>query len=287
MAKLSTVIIKLTYNIRMSDLFIEPQCNINQHESPQWKHFANLSPEKIRQRWTTPEGKGHLKALKAGRFSRETLHRHAGKFADKYDLRGIPLSGENLEGADLSNIDFFNADLSHCNLAKATLSGSHLSQCDIRGTVFDWARLDNVLLDNATFNTETRFLGVNLHQVNFTLATLLYDLALSQQRIQQLHQHHPIFAMFLKYSCDYGRSFTRYFAWVCAFLILYAFIYSLLFPQPFIDCLYYSVATFATVGYGDIQPVTTLQKCLVISEIATGYLMGGLLVGILAKRVIG
>jgi voltage-gated potassium channel Kch len=51
--------------------------------------------------------------------------------------------------------------------------------------------------------------------------------------------------------------------------------------------LYFSVVTIATVGYGDILPITLLQKAVVISEILIGYLMGGLLVAILAKRVIG
>jgi len=48
------------------------------------------------------------------------------------------------------------------------------------------------------FNRDTSFLGVDLHKVNFTLATLLYDLVLSQQRIQQLEEHHKWFARFLR-----------------------------------------------------------------------------------------
>jgi len=40
-------------------------------------------------------------------------------------------------------------------------------------------------------------------------------------------------------------------------------------------------------GYGDILPSTPVEKVIVISEILIGYLMGGLLIAILAKRVIG
>ena len=127
--------------------------------------------------------------------------------------------------------------------------------------------------------------------MNFTLATLLYDLALSQQRIQQLEEHYKWFARFLKYSSDYGRSFSRYFTWVAVFIVGYACIYFFINEAPgsrtFFDYLYFSVVTFATVGYGDIVMTSTIGKLIVISEILLGYLMGGLLVAILAKRVIG
>ena len=153
--------------------------------------------------------------------------------------------------------------------------------------ITDEGIVENTLLDNVRFNNKTQFLGVDLHKVNFTLATLLYDLALSQQRIQQLEQHSKYFALFLKISCDYGRSFTRYTCWVILFLISYALLYMEMMGASFINSIYFSVATFATVGYGDVIPITLLQKTVVISEILLGYLMGGLLVGILAKRVIG
>ena len=39
--------------------------------------------------------------------------------------------------------------------------------------------------------------------------------------------------------------------------------------------------------YEVITPVSILAKIFVISEVVLGYLMGGLLVAILAKKVIG
>jgi hypothetical protein len=269
------------------ELFITAKTNITDKNSLEWKHYANLSKTDIVERWHTPIGKGLLASLQTGRLSRLTLEQHIGQFSDKFDLRGIPLSGVDCSKQDLSDIDFFTADLSKAIFTGAKLSNSYLSECDIRGAVFDWAKLDGVLLDNVKFDEHTRFLGVNIHEMNFTLATFLYDLALSQQRIQQLEQHYKLFAWFLKVSCDYGRSFSRYFLWVLLFIVGYAGIYYALMDKPFFDCLYFSVVTFATVGYGDILPITSLQKAVVISEILIGYLMGGLLVAILAKRVIG
>jgi hypothetical protein len=273
------------------ELFIAPYQNIGLSSGLEWQHYANLTKSEIRERWQTPMGQGILKNLHAHRFSRQILERHVGKFADKFDLRGIPLNGVDLSNLDLSDIEFFYADFSGGNFRNCNLSGSHLSESDLSGAAFDWATLDNALLDNVKFNRNTSFMGVDLHKVNFTLATLLYDLALSQQRIQQLEEHYKWFARFLRLSSDYGRSFSRYFAWVAAFIASYAFIYFLIDEAPgtrtFLDYLYFSVVTFATVGYGDIVITSTIGKLIVISEILLGYLMGGLLVAILAKRVIG
>lgn len=273
--------------------FVSPHQNITISSGLEWQHYANLSKDEIRQRWQTPIGQGILKSLHSCRFSREVLEKHIGKFSNKFDLRGIPLNGKDLSGLDLSEIEFFYADFSGGNFTRCNFSGSHLSESNLSGAAFDWAKLDNALLDNVKFNRNTSFQGVDLHKVNFILATLLYDLALSQQRIQQLEEHHKWFARFLRYSSDYGRSFSCYFAWVAVFIVGYACIYFLVDEakvhgtRTFLDYLYFSVVTFATVGYGDIVMVNIIGKLVVISEILLGYLMGGLLVAILAKRVIG
>jgi len=267
--------------------FIAATESVDDSSSLEWKHYANLSKETIKSRWLTPIGKGVLAQLIADDFSRESLNNHVGHIYGKFDLRGIPLQKARLEGKDLGNIDFFLADLSGSVLTKANLSGSYLSECNLKGACLNWAKLDDALLDNVLFDNKTCFLGVDLHKINFTLATLLYDLALTQQRIQQLQQRNKLFATFLYISCDYGRSFSRYLLWVFIFIVGYAATYWELMGITPVDSLYFSIVTFATVGYGDILPHTPVEKILVISEIIVGYLMGGLLIAILAKRVIG
>jgi hypothetical protein len=271
--------------------FIAPNHNINDVTSQDWKYYSNFSKDALRQRWQIPIGQQLLKSLHDARFSLTALEKHVGRYSGQLDLRGIPLTNADLSSLNLSNIDFFASDLSGTSFKSIDLTGSYLSECNISGSIFDWAKLDDALLDNVKFNQATSFLGVKLHTINFTLATLLYDLAISQQRIQQLEQHYPIFACFLRLSCDYGRSFSRYLAWVSVFIFAYAGIYWILndtqMPRTFLDYLYFSVVTFTTVGYGDIVPISSLSKLIVISEILLGYLMGGLLVAILAKRVIG
>jgi hypothetical protein len=269
------------------EFFIAPTKNIDDPSSLEWKHYANLSKDQVKSRWFTPMGKGLLNSLRLEDFSREAFDKHVGKIYGKFDLRGIPLQSAKLDGKDLANIDFFFADFSGSSLARSNLSGSYLSECNLKGAILDWSTLDDALLDNVQFDNKTSFLGVDLHKVNFTLATLLYDLALTQQRIQQLEQRNKIFSAFLRISCDYGRSFSQYLLWVLTFVLCYAVAYYLLMDTTFIDSLYFSIVTFATVGYGDILPHTPTEKILVISEIIIGYLMGGLLIAILAKRVIG
>ncbi|MGZ5050449.1 MAG: ion channel [Methylobacter sp.] len=267
--------------------FIAPNINIDSVSQADWVHFANLKPEQLKARWQTPQGIELRKKLIEQRFDREQLSTLVGQFSGHYDLRGISLAGVNLSHCDLSAIDFFVSDFSNANLTGCDLSNSYLSESNISGAKFDWAELSDALLDNVKFNQDTSFLGVKLHTVNFTLATLLHDLAVTQQRIQQLEKHHKWFAAFLRLSSDYGRSFNRYMLWVVVFVFSYSFIYWKLMDKPFLDCLYFSLVTFATVGYGDILPITALQKLIVMSEIGIGYLMGGLLVAILAKRVLG
>lgn len=269
------------------EYFIQSNTDISNSENQSWNHFANLSIQQLIDRWGTPQGKGIINNLTNNRLSRESLEKNIGKFNGHYDLRGITLKGHDFSGMDLSNIDFFSSNLSQNNFKSANLSNSYLSKCNIKGSSFEWAKLSGALLDNVEFDRKTNFLGVDLNQINFTLATLLYDLALSQQRIQQLEHYYPVFSKILWLTCDYGRSLTRYMLWVCVFIIFYAFAYWYFGNRPFMDWLYFSVVTFATVGYGDIVPIGTIGRVLAISEILVGYLMGGLLIAIFAKRVIG
>jgi len=51
-----------------------------------------------------------------------------------------------------------------------------------------------------------------------------------------------------------------------------------------IDCAYLSIATFTTLGYGDIPPKTTLMKMACGSEAAMGAFVLGLFVAGFANR---
>jgi voltage-gated potassium channel len=56
--------------------------------------------------------------------------------------------------------------------------------------------------------------------------------------------------------------------------------------QLFIDALYYTVVTMATLGYGDIVPMTWDAKLLLICQCLVSYIMFALMVGIITRGVV-
>ena len=74
-------------------------------------------------------------------------------------------------------------------------------------------------------------------------------------------------------------------------LTIYSIVYFKLFNPPgttsiysFVDCMYFSVITFTTLGYGDITPKTDLQKIVCGSEALLGALFIGLIVAGFANK---
>ena len=56
-------------------------------------------------------------------------------------------------------------------------------------------------------------------------------------------------------------------------------------PPSFWDSFYFSVVTFATLGYGDIKPSCIQGRMLAISEVILGYVILGLFISILARKI--
>lgn len=269
------------------EFFINPGVDL-QPGSQALLTMVNLSKPQLRQRWQTTPGQYIINSWKGNRFDRQVLESLVGKYYSQIDLRGIPLSRDDLNNVDLSGVDFYGANLENTTLKYANLSNSWLSESNIKGACFDWANMSGVLIDNVEFNSKTSFIGVNLKAVNFTLAFLLEDFATGQQRIENLKNRHPILAVFLSITCDYGRSFTRFFGCCLGVILFFTLLYLIpgcLSKAGFGNSLYFSAVTFTTLS-SDMQPVSVLGKIFVVLEAGIGYLMTGLLVAILAKKII-
>lgn len=71
---------------------------------------------------------------------------------------------------------------------------------------------------------------------------------------------------------------------------IYSFIYYLLRDSfnsinDFGDCIYFSIVTFTTLGFGDILPKTHSAQLLVVSEVIVGYTILGVFVFLLSKKI--
>ncbi len=53
----------------------------------------------------------------------------------------------------------------------------------------------------------------------------------------------------------------------------------------FVTALYFSVVTFATLGFGDIAPISVLGKLCAIAEVMLGYVMFGMLITLVVRKV--
>jgi uncharacterized protein YjbI with pentapeptide repeats len=116
--------------------------------------------------------------LKANGFNWQVLDNLVGKFYGHTDIRGIDLSGSDLTDADLKEVDLFSANLKKTVFKFADLTGSYVSEANLKGACFDWERMKGVLVDNVDFDSKTSFIGINLKEINFTLAALIQESAL-------------------------------------------------------------------------------------------------------------
>jgi hypothetical protein len=110
-------------------------------------------------------------------------------------------------------------------------------------------------------------------------------------RIANLKSQYPTFAFLLRCTSNYGQSLRQWTLCVITAVIVFSLIYSI-FPNMisetgFFDAVYFSAATFTALGFGDIVPLTMAGKVLVVVEAGFGYFMWGLLIAIIAQRLIG
>jgi voltage-gated potassium channel len=80
------------------------------------------------------------------------------------------------------------------------------------------------------------------------------------------------------------RDFRNLFLWLISIIILGSLFYMRVEHWTFLNSIYFSITTLATVGYGDFYPVTAAGKIFTIFYILVGIgLLSGFIV-LLAER---
>ncbi len=103
---------------------------------------------------------------------------------------------------------------------------------------------------------------------------------------------------FLEVTCNYGTSLGRWAITTGIFVIFMAFVYAgsdhftesalrIVSPETghWYDYFYFSGITMTTVGYGDIVPQIVFAKILVNLQAFIGFLMLGIFIGLIQKRL--
>lgn len=113
-----------------------------------------------------------------------------------------------------------------------------------------------------------------------------------------------------KYSCSYGTSLIRWFATSAIIIIIFGALYyqynftitssaslnqflqdikpsiKISTVDNWFSSYYYSVVTFATLGYGDITPNDLSGQIFSVIEVLTGYIMLGGLLSVFSKKIV-
>lgn len=103
---------------------------------------------------------------------------------------------------------------------------------------------------------------------------------------------------FLETTCSYGNNLMKWAVTTGVFIVFMSFVYFVVdqATDPHLrivsvqnghwyDYFYFSGITMATVGYGDIVPITFVAKFLVNMQAFIGFLMLGIFIGLIQKRL--
>lgn len=200
------------------------------------------------------------------------------------DIRVAQLKGAKIHKADLSEADFTRADLREADFSESDVSGATFVYSDLRG-----ARLKRIK------NFErAEWIGADIRDMDLYGAYQLRRYIMDENYLHEFRSQSRFKAVlywiwWLTSNC--GRSFSRWALWTAGIVVVFAALYSLVdinfgeHRSSPLTCLYYSVVTITTLGYGDIIPRSGTAKLIVIGEVAIGYLTLGGLISILANKM--
>jgi len=197
------------------------------------------------------------------------------------------LTGASLVGADLRMASLQRARASSADFARADLSRADLRQAELDGSSFHGANLERAQLAGAGLEgirgfAKARWIGVDIHEIDFTGAHLCRRFILDQNYLEEFKQQgrFSLWAYRLWWvTSDCGRSFVRWGLWTLAIAAVFGAVYTQVrvdygdYHTP-LSPLYYSVVTLTTLGYGDIVPASRAGQVVVIAEAITAIAEG-------------
>lgn len=233
----------------------------------------------------------------------------------KFDL--VEAVGAKFQGAKLDGAVLVDANWSNASFVRASLEGTPLrgnfSGADLRGCdhfLKEWKTgLSGVPDVPASYPTDTPvelIVGLNSHTRRM-VTDGLYVKALWERSNKVNRLGLRIWGV----TCGYGQSLARWILWSVTFILLASAVETQLqmnfanhhtlsannesgivvqavsqVERPsFEKAVYHSVITFATLGYGDITPITAAGRIWVIIVVCAGYIMLGGLVSIFATKL--
>ena len=239
------------------------------------------------------------------------------------DLRGADLHRANLSGAHLFGTDLRGANLLKCDLSDANLNSAQLEDANLLGAKLEGAKLEHVAWGArvqqerqaaATKNPQQAVaLRAEAEEVYRMLRReserrgLFQDAGLFfQKEMRMRRKQKPLWSFsraiskLVDLTCGYGESPMRVILFSMTMIIGCAAGYLVLGVQDgnelirmdagsgllnnFLQCLYFSVVTFTTLGYGDIVPVGA-SRLLASFEAFAGAFTIALFVVVFMKKM--
>jgi len=248
-------------------------------------------------------------------------HGYDFSYADFYraKLNNAHMFNINLLHASLMKVDLRDANLNCANLNCANLLGARWSGSKVENTRFGnklkqeyqakQAKLkgDHVLANDYCEQAEEIYRDLRKHAENegiFTLAGRFIQKELTMRRLQlPRYSIKRLTSKMIDLFCGYGEAPLR----IVGISIMMIFICALLYAftglnyqgeiqtfssqlsffdnfKLFLSCLYYSVVTFTTLGYGDFTPIG-ISRAIAALEAFTGSFTIALFVVVFVKKM--
>lgn len=223
----------------------------------------------------------------------------------------------HFDDTDLSHSNFKNTTINTCSLQRTNLTGALLINMSAMSCNFSKAKLFDVNLGSILIDQLTIFDKhiQEEHEKNYHLAGTVYKQLKDMYKNSSLHSQSDYYLyremvsrrkttkwynpyrwfnfIFADLTCKYGTSAIRIMTWMFGSIFGFAGIFytsqALLHfdaavKVTFGDCLYFSIVTYTTIGYGDLHPAENFRFLAGIEGLV-GITLTSLFTVIIARKI--